>query len=124
MGKGGQNRDWGYASYDVDSESLNKIVIILDNLLKNDKYSDDFDLIENLKNKINNFICSKKMFDLQVIDYIKEKLYYLEEKYKDIFDLTYYYDPIYITIKNNIHKKEIENLRKEQREKKEGLKNV
>lgn len=58
------------------------------------------------------------MFDLQVIDYIKEKLYYLEEKYNDIFDLTYYYDPIYISIKNNIHKKEIADLRKKQRKRK------
>lgn len=102
----------------ADSESLAKIVIILDNLLKNDKYSNDFDLIENLKSKINDLICYKEMFDLQVIDYIKEKLYYLEEKYNDIFDLTYYYDPIYITIKNNIHKKEIADLRKKQRKRK------
>ncbi|MBR6948944.1 MAG: hypothetical protein IKH54_02010 [Bacilli bacterium] len=102
----------------ADSESLAKIVIILDNLLKNDKYSNDFDLIENLKSKINDLICYKEVFDLQVIDYIKEKLYYLEEKYNDIFDLTYYYDPIYITIKNNIHKKEIADLRKKQRKRK------
>ena len=102
----------------ADSESLAKIVIILDNLLKNDKYSNDFDLIENLKSKINDLICYKEMFDLQVIDYIKEKLYYLEEKYNDIFDLTYYYDPIYISIKNNIHKKEIADLRKKQRKRK------
>lgn len=108
----------------VNDDALNKIVIILDDLLKKDKYSDDFDLIANLKNKINDFVCHKEMFNLQVIEYIKEKLYYLEEKYNDIFDLTYYYDPIYITIKNNIHKEEIENLRKEQRKKKEGLKNV
>lgn len=102
----------------ADSESLAKIVIILDNLLKNDKYSNDFDLIENLKSKINDLICYKEMFDLQVIDYIKEKLYSLEEKYNDIFDLIYYYDPIYITIKNNIHKKEIADLRKKQRKRK------
>lgn len=95
----------------IDIE-LDKIVIILDNLLKNDKYIDDFNLIENLMNKINELICYKEMFNLQVIDYINEKFYYLEEKYDDIFDLTYYYDPVYISIKNNIHKKEIEDLRK------------
>ena len=37
--------------------------------------------------------------------------------------MTYYFDPIYIELKNNIHKREVSKIREKQKNKKEGLKN-
>ena len=109
---------------DINVKSINNIIYILDKLLNNSKYLNEFELIENLKIRIKNLTKNEESLNIENLDYLKEKFYYLEEKYNDIFDLAYYFDPIYITLKNNIHKKEIESLRKKQRKQKEGFRNV
>lgn len=105
----------------VKDSNLDKIILILDSLLNNNNiYLEDYSLINELKDKLKSL---NSCNSLEEIDYIKEKIYYLEEKYSDIFDLGYYFDPLYIRIKNNIHKKEVKNIRTNLREKKEGNKN-
>ena len=104
----------------MEEDNLDKIILILDSLLNNNTYLEDYSLINELKDKLKNL---NSCNSLKEIDYIKEKIYYLEEKYSDIFDLGYYFDPLYIRVKNNIHKKEVKSIRENLRGKKEGSKN-
>ena len=43
----------------------------------------------------------------------------LEVKYDDFNDLSYYFDPLYVEIKNNIHAEEVKKLREENKRKRE-----
>ena len=107
----------------MNNEIINNIKNIIDNLLKEDKYFNEYNLLNELIEKINYLANNKDKITLEYLDYIKEKFNYLEQNYNEIFDLTYYFDPIYIELKNNIHKREVSKIREKQKNKKEGLKN-
>lgn len=101
----------------MKENDLKKIIELLNYVLNKNKYESDEKLIRETCKKINSILLNEK--DIDILECIKHNIKYLEEKYDDIFDLSYYFDPIYISMKKTIHEKEIDELRKKNRNKKE-----
>ncbi len=80
----------------MNNEIINNIKNIIDNLLKEDKYFNEYNLLNELIEKINYLANNKDKITLEYLDYIKEKFNYLEQNYNEKFDFTYYFDPINI----------------------------
>lgn len=88
---------------------LKKIKEILNQILDNKKYVEDHKTINDILlcltgNDLDNV-------DINQLEEYKNNILDLEIKYDDMFDLSYYFDPIYVEIKKNIHEKEVKQLR-------------
>lgn len=101
-------------------ENLQQLVTILKSTLNESEFKQDSELLKETYNKIND-LCSQKetitISDLESIDY---NIKYLDQKYDSLNNLLYLYDPVQVSYKKEVHKKQVEELRKENRNKKEG----
>ena len=70
----------------MNNEIINNIKNIIDNLLKEDKYFNEYNLLNELIEKINYLANNKDKITLEYLDYIKEKFNYLEQNYNEIFE--------------------------------------
>ena len=93
-------------------DDKNKILNILDEALQKHSHNSDYKLIKKLKTMINNL---DKNININDLDMIAKEFNDLEIKYDDIFDLSYYFDPIYIQLKKLIHHRKVQELRKSKR---------
>ena len=95
----------------------------LKNTLDKSEFNQDSELLKETYNKIND-LCSQKetitISDLELIDY---NIKYLDQKYDSLNDLLYLYDPIQVSYKKEIHKKQVEELREESRKKVNNMNN-
>lgn len=105
----------------MEVNNLQKILAILNDVLNNDIYKKDASLIKELYDKLNSFQIDN--IEIETLNEVKRTIEYLDNEYNDILDLAYYFDPLYISLKKYIQKKEVEKLRKNLRKKKEGKKN-
>lgn len=103
----------------MEENNLKKMLELLNNALNKIEYKSDEELINETCNKIKSILFNENYINNYDLEYIDHNIKYLEEKYDFIFDLTYYFDPIFISMKKIIHKKEIDELRKLNRDKKE-----
>ena len=99
-------------------EAVQQIIEYLNNIVSNEDYIDDIKVINYLLFYFNDFIVNPQNIKEDLLDYVDNKIIYLDQKYDDLYDLVNMYDPIKIECKNNLHKKYVENLRKENRKKK------
>ena len=102
----------------MDFENLINLLKILTTALeKNNFEEDDKQKIQYLSielGKIKNQIPSySKLEELRKI------VTDLEVKYDDFNDLSYYFNPLYVTIRHNIHAEEVKKLREENKRKRE-----
>lgn len=103
----------------MENDGLQEILTILTNSLEKSEFDNDKDKIkyfcselEKIKNSLPTI---DKLEELQKIELD------LEVKYDDFNDLSYYFDPLYIIVKNKIHDENIKKIREENRRKR-GIK--
>ena len=106
----------------IIKESLNKMLDILEHLVNDNQYDNDFALIQDLIKRIN-IILNNDNITNDFIDKIDNDLNYLDQKYDDLFDLINLFNPIYVELKRRNHTKYVERLREENRKKREEIKN-
>lgn len=93
-------------------EYLEKMLMVLDDILKNDKYQEDSNLLTDLYCNLEKLKRGEEInFDL--INNIQSVINDLEEKWNFEFELSYYFDPVYAHFKKKIHDNKVAELRKE-----------
>ena len=100
---------WGIETIDDD---INKVVNILNESLDKDNVKEDKKIIESIIKVFNN-----KKYDNKNIEEIEKEVNYLEVKYDEFNDLSYYVKPLLIKIKDKLHKEKVKELRNKNREK-------
>ena len=97
---------------------------ILENLVNDNKYDNDFTLIQGLIKRIHSILNDDNITN-EFLDWMDKDLNYLDQKYDNLFDLINLFDPIYVELKRRNHTKYVEKLREENRKKrKEREKNT
>lgn len=89
---------------------------ILEHLVNDNQYDNDFALIQDLIKRIN-IILNNDNITNEFIDKINNDLNYLDQKYDDLFDLINLFDPVRFELKKINHIKYVEKLREENRKK-------
>ena len=89
---------------------------ILEHLVNDNQYGNDFALIQDLIKRIN-IILNNDNITNEFIDKINNDLNYLDQKYDDLFDLINLFDPVRFELKKINHIKHVEKLREENRKK-------
>ena len=99
----------------MEDENLKNIFNILIEDTKENDFGEDNQIIQNLRNMLN--ILQEKMPTIDEIDKLENELNYLEIKYDIFNELSYYSDPLFVTIRRRIHAEEVKKLREENRRK-------
>ena len=89
---------------------------ILEHLVNDNQYDNDFALIQDLIKRIN-IILNNDNITNEFIDKINNDLNYLDQKYDDLFDLINLFAPVRFELKKINHIKHVEKLREENRKK-------
>ncbi len=95
------------------------MLYILKNLSNNKQYDHDIILINDLIKRISNMLNNNDMTD-DFLDQMNNDLNYLDQKYEDLYDLINLFDPVRFELKRKNHINYVENLREENRKKKEN----
>ena len=97
----------------MEKETCEILLSIMTKSLYNDVFSSDFDDISNickiLENIKNNKLIKKE------IEELNEKIKYLQVKYDEFNELSYYSDSLYVKLRKIIHDEEVTKIRKENR---------
>lgn len=103
----------------MDFGNSNNLITILINALEKKNFKEDEEKIKyfckELEKIKNNLPTLAKLDELQKIKVD------LEIKYDDFNELSYYFDPLYVKIKNKIHDEKIKKIREENKRKR-GIK--
>ncbi len=102
----------------IIKESLNKMLDILEHLVNDNQYDNDFALIQDLIKRINSILNDDNITN-DFLDKMDKDLNYLDQKYDDLFDLINLFDPIYVELKKKNHINYVEKLREENRKKRQ-----
>lgn len=90
-------------------EELNNILQFLKNVQDNSNLGNDNIKIKHLYKELSKI--QNKLPSVERLEEIQRLETDLEIKYDCLNELSYYFDPLYIKIKNAIHKKNVEKLR-------------
>ena len=96
---------------------------ILENLVNDNKYDNDFTLIQGLIKRIHSILNDDNITN-EFLDWMDKDLNYLDQKYDNLFDLINLFDPIYVELKRKNHIKYVEKLREENRKKRQEKEKV
>lgn len=91
-------------------EKINALLTIIGNALKTEDFGEDKDIIISLYdvlNELHNSLPSKKELDI-----IEKNINDLEVKYDIFNELSYYFAPLEVKIRNELHKEEVKKIRK------------
>ena len=94
---------------------LDKLIKRIELLLNDDKYKKDNELIKKLYKDLNEI---NKNLSNELIDSIDNNITLLDQKYDDLYDLVNIFDVLKYKYKKEIQKVYVDNLRKENRNKK------
>lgn len=101
----------------MDSENLKSLLTILTNTLEKNDFDEDKQKIQyfysELKKIKKHLPTSEKLEELQKIEID------LETKYDAFNELSYYFNPVYVKIKNKIHDEDVKKIREENKRKRE-----
>lgn len=99
----------------MEHNKLNSILLFLANAIKSNDFGDDNAKIKNLykelKNMQNGLPSEEKLDKLQKIEID------LEVKHDSLNELSYYFNPLYVKVKKEIHEKNAKKIREEQKRK-------
>lgn len=95
----------------MEFKNLENLLIILTNGLEKNNFDEDEQIIRNLCSSLKDI--KREIPSTAKIEKIKKDVNYLEIKYDVFNELSYYFNPIYIKIKNKIHDENIKKIREE-----------
>ena|SRR5574344_920270 len=96
---------------------INQLLNILNEFLTKNKESQDIKIISETINKLVEL--KEKINDLNELNNIQKNIIFLETKYDEFSELSNYFDPIFIEVKNQIHSNEVIKIRKTNKKKRE-----
>ncbi len=99
----------------MKSEELKNMLTILTRSLEKNYFGNDIEKIHSLCNKLKNI--EQKFPNLTELEELRKDIDYLEIKYDDFNDLSYYFNPLYMRIKSKIHDEEVKKIREENKRK-------
>ena len=103
----------------MEIENLNNLLITLKNVLEKNNFDEDEPKIQFLCNSLKNI--RQEIPDIAQLEELKKVVNYLEVKYDEFNELSYYFNPLYIKIKNKIHDETVKKIREKNRRKR-GMK--
>lgn len=99
----------------MEPKELNSVLLFLADTIKNNDFGEDNAKIKNfyneLKNIQNGLPSEEKLDELQKIEID------LEVQYDSLNELSYYFNPLYVKTKKEIHEKNVKKIREEQKRK-------
>ena len=101
----------------MKNENLKQLFAVLTQSLEKKDFGEDKTKIQYLSTELGKIENQIPMFSK--LEELKKFVNDLEVKYDDLNDLSYYFDPLYVEIKNNIHADEVKKIREENRRKRE-----
>lgn len=104
----------------MKGNNLTQLLKLLKNISVYNKYQEDIELIKEIYNKLENLVSGHNI-NIDDLEYIQDKINYLDQKYDDLYDLINLYLPEYIAMKKIVHNEHVQELRRQNRKKKEGM---
>ncbi len=104
----------------MNDQNIKKLVNMLKDMQRHQKYQADLNEITELYIKISELKNYQRTATMIKLDEIRDQIQCLDMKYDDVYDLVNLYDPIYIDLKKEIKKRNIEKIRRENRKNREG----
>ena len=101
----------------MKSDSLKQILAFLTRILEKNDFNEDKQIIQYLFKELEKL--EHKLQTDNKLEELKKIIVDLEIKYDDFNDLVYYFDPLYVKIKKNIHEEKIKEIREENKRKKD-----
>ena len=101
----------------INMNDLEKLIKKIEFLLNDYKYKKDNELIKKLYKDLNEI---NKNLSNELIDNIDNNIKLLDQKYDDLYDLVNIFDVLKYKYKKEIQKEYVDNLRKENRNKRNG----
>ena len=101
----------------MKNENLKQLLAVLTQSLEKKDFGEDKTKIQYLSAELGKIENQIPMFSK--LEELKKFVNDLEVKYDDLNDLSYYFDPLYVEIKNHIHTDEVKKIREENRRKRE-----
>ena len=103
--------------YFMKNENLKQLLVILTQPLEKNVFGEDKQKIQFLSDELGKI--ENQIPTFSKLEELKKIVSDLEVKYDDFNDLSYYFDPLYVEVKNNIHAEEVKKLREENKRKRE-----
>ena len=101
----------------MKNENLKQLLAVLTQSLEKKYFGEDKTKIQYLSAELGKI--ENQIPTFSKLEELKKFVNDLEVKYDDLNDLSYYFDPLYVEIKNNIHADEVKKIREENRRKRE-----
>lgn len=99
----------------MKSESLKQILAFLTRILEKNDFNEDKQIIQYLFKELEKL--EHQLPTDNKLEELKKIVIDLEIKYDDFNDLVYYFDPLYVKIKQTIHEKKVKEIREENKRK-------
>lgn len=99
----------------MEDENLMNLLTFLANVLEKNNFSTDEQRVQLLYNSLRSI--QQEIPSITEIEELKSEVNYLEVKYDEFNDLSYYFNPLYIRIKNKIHEEDVKRIREDNRRK-------
>lgn len=99
----------------MKSESLKQILAFLTRILEKNDFNEDKQIIQYLFKELEKL--EHQLPTDNKLEELKKIVIDLGIKYDDFNDLVYYFDPLYVKIKQTIHEKKVKEIREENKRK-------
>lgn len=100
----------------MEPKELNNILLFLANAIKDNDFGDDNTKIKDLYNELKNM--QNVLPSEEELDKLQKIEIDLEVKHDSLNELSYYFNPLYVKVKKEIHEKNVKKIREEQKRKK------
>lgn len=100
----------------MESNDLKNLLTILTEGLGKNDFGNDESKIRYLCTELEK--TKSKLPTTQKLEELQKIIIDLEVKYEELNEISYYFDPFYVKIKNTIHKEEVKKIREGNRRKK------
>ena len=101
----------------MKNENLKQILEILTQTLEKNDFGEDRQKIQYLSSELKKI--ENQIPTYSKLEEIQKIVTDLEVKYDDFNDLSYYFNPMCVKIKNNMHTEDVKKLREENKKKRE-----
>lgn len=99
----------------MEDENLMNLLTFLANVLEKNNFGTDEQRVQLLYNSLRSI--QQEIPSIIEIEELNGEVNYLEIKYDEFNDLSYYFNPLYIRIKNKIHEEDVKRIREDNRRK-------